>query len=110
MFGIHSLNCPEDTVLYKRIVEQKRTFKFLIRLNKNLDEVRRRIMGTKPLPNVRETFSEVKREESRKKLMMGPHIINFYSRLFKQQADNRQRKGRPWCDHCNKPGHLKENC
>jgi hypothetical protein len=24
--------------------------------------------------------------------------------------DNRQRKGRPWCDHCNKPGHVKENC
>ena len=24
--------------------------------------------------------------------------------------DNRQKKGRPWCDHCNKPGHVKENC
>jgi hypothetical protein len=48
MFEIYSWNCPEDTVLYRRIVEQKRTFKFLLGLNKNLDEVRGRIMGTKP--------------------------------------------------------------
>jgi hypothetical protein len=73
MFEIYSWNCPEDTVLYRRIVEQKRTFKFLIGLNKNLDEVKGRIMGTKPLPNLREAFSEVRREESRKKVMMGPH-------------------------------------
>jgi hypothetical protein len=73
MFEIHNWNCPEDTVLYKRITEQKRTFKFLLGLNKNLDEVRGRIMGTKPLPNLREAFSEVRREESRKKVMMGPH-------------------------------------
>jgi hypothetical protein len=48
-----------------RIVEQKRTFKFLLGLNKNLDEVRGRIMRTKPFPNLREAFSEVRCEESR---------------------------------------------
>ena len=52
-------------------MEQKRTFKFLLGLNKNLDEVRGRVMGTKPLPSIREAFSEVRREESWKKVMMG---------------------------------------
>jgi hypothetical protein len=28
-------------------------------------------MGKKPLPNLREAFSEVRREESKKKVMMG---------------------------------------
>ena len=118
MFEIHSWNCPEDTVLYRRIVEQKRTFKFLLGLNKNLDEVRGRIMGTKPLPNLREAFSEVRCEESRKKVMMRPHNSahimegsSLASRGYSNSNyDNRHRKGRPWCDHCNKPGHAKENC
>ena len=30
-------------------------------------------MGVKPLPSLREAFSEVRREESRKILMMGSH-------------------------------------
>ncbi|RVW29262.1 Retrovirus-related Pol polyprotein from transposon TNT 1-94, partial [Vitis vinifera] len=64
------------------IVEGKRVFKFLLGLNKNLDEIRGRIMGVKPLPSLREAFSEVRREE----------------------------RGRPWCDHCRKSGHSRETC
>lgn len=53
------------------MVEEKKIFKFLLGLNKNLDEVRERLMGTKPLPSCRETLFEVHQEKSRKKLMMG---------------------------------------
>ncbi|KAL6321725.1 hypothetical protein AAG906_031238 [Vitis piasezkii] len=71
-FEVHNWNCVTDGFLYKKIVEGKRVFKFLLGLNKNLDEIRGRIMGVKPLPSLREAFSEVRREE----------------------------RGRPWCDHC----------
>ena len=71
MFEVHTWKCPEDTALYQKNVEQKRTFKFLLGLKKNLDEVRGRVMGTKPFPSIREAFSEVRCEESRKKVMMG---------------------------------------
>ena len=30
-----------------------------------------------PLPNLKEAFSEVRREESRKKVMMGSHYLAF---------------------------------
>ncbi|RVX02015.1 Retrovirus-related Pol polyprotein from transposon TNT 1-94 [Vitis vinifera] len=56
---------------YRKIVEQKRLFKFFLGLNRELDDVRGRIMGIKPLPSLREAFSEVRHEESRKKVMMG---------------------------------------
>ena len=56
--------------MYRKLVEQKRTIRFLLGLNKDLDEVRGRIMGIKPLPTIREAFAEVWREESREKLMM----------------------------------------
>ena len=75
-------------------------------------------MGTKPFPNIREAFSEVRQEESQKKLMMGSQnsAPNLKGSALAAQGpqnnvtDNRQRKGRPWCDHCRKPGHLREIC
>lgn len=56
--------------LYKHLVETKRVFKFLSGLNKDLDEVRGRVLSLKPLPSIREVFSTVRHEESRRKVMM----------------------------------------
>jgi len=39
-------------------------------LNKNLDEVRGRIIGTKPLPSICEVFAYVRREENKRKIML----------------------------------------
>ena len=64
MFETDSWKYSHDSTLYQKIVEQKRTFKFLLGLNKDFDEVKGRVMGIKPLPSVREAFSEVRREES----------------------------------------------
>ncbi|GMP56667.1 hypothetical protein CsSME_00021073 [Camellia sinensis var. sinensis] len=116
-FEVHNWQCVADGLLYKKIVEGKRVFKFLLGLNTNLDEIRGRIMGVKPLPSLREAFSEVRREESRKKLMIGSHqqLNMAESSALKTQFtpfDNRQKNkgGRPWCDHCRKPGHSRETC
>ncbi|KAL6314405.1 hypothetical protein AAG906_022488 [Vitis piasezkii] len=116
-FEVHNWNCVTDGLFYKKIVEGKCVFKFLLGLNKNLDQIRGRIMGVKPLPSLREAFSEVRREESRKNLMMGSHqqLNMVESSALKTQFapfDNRQKikGGRPWCDHCRKPGHSRETC
>jgi len=45
-------------------VEKDYIYQFLLCLNKNLDEVKGRILGTKPLLNIREAFSEIRRGES----------------------------------------------
>lgn len=63
--------CPDDKKQYNGLLEKDRIYKFLLGLNKDLDEVRGRILGTKQLPKIREVFSEVRREESRRKLMLG---------------------------------------
>ena len=39
VFEKHKWTCSKDEALFKEIVEQKRVFKFLLGLNKNLDEV-----------------------------------------------------------------------
>ncbi|XP_058068722.1 uncharacterized protein LOC131218054 [Magnolia sinica] len=76
MFEEYDWKCPEDGIKYRKIIEKKRLYKFLLGLNKDLDEVRGRIMGLKPLPSIQEAFSEVRMEESRKKVMMGPPTTN----------------------------------
>ena len=111
-------NCPEDAAKYQKIVEKRQLFKFLLGgLNKDLDEIRGRILGTKALPIIREAFTEVKREESRKKLMLGKQtavaITESSALATRGQSSNnggnqRQQKGRPWCDHCKKHGHTKD--
>ena len=51
MFEELEWECPVDCNKYKKIVEKERIFKFLLGLNKNLDAVRGRILGIKPLPS-----------------------------------------------------------
>ena len=58
MFETTKWDHPMDEIKYK-IVEKKQIYKFLLGLNKNLDEVRGRILRTKPLPNIQEVASEV---------------------------------------------------
>ena len=69
-FETNDQDYPTDKAKYKKILERKHVYKFLLGLNKNLDKVRGRIMGMKPLPSIREAFFEVHREEIRKKFIM----------------------------------------
>ncbi|XP_074356022.1 uncharacterized protein LOC141695694 [Apium graveolens] len=103
------------------MLDRERLFNFFHGLNRELDEVRGRILGKSHLPSVHEAFAEVRREESRNRVMMGltttakidnsalsvrnhsMHVVrdpNFGSDF------RRTRKERPWCTTCNKPGHL----
>ncbi|KAL4562842.1 hypothetical protein LXL04_026873 [Taraxacum kok-saghyz] len=113
-------SCSADGKQYKRILETERIYKFLLGLNQELDEVRGRILGMKPMPSLREVFSEVRREESRRRVMLGVsgHPVTEGSALATRFPSNpksrtgpsQKKTGRPWCDHCKRPGHTKETC
>ncbi|RVW15299.1 Auxin response factor 12 [Vitis vinifera] len=65
LFDDNTRACPDCSVRYTKKLEKERLFAFLHGLNKDLDEVRGRILGTKPLPGIQDAFAEVRREESR---------------------------------------------
>ncbi|KAH9677444.1 retrotran gag 3 domain-containing protein [Citrus sinensis] len=71
LFNECEWRCIDDGARYKKLVDKNRIYDFLAGLNKELDDVRGRILGTKPLPSIREIFAEVRREESRKRVMLG---------------------------------------
>jgi len=104
----------KDKKKYKELGTD-RIYKFLLGLNKDLDEVRGRILGFKPLPKIREVFSKVRREESKSKLLLGtsisvPSIESLTMAARGNQPRPPQKKNHPWCDHCKRPGHTKETC
>ena len=53
------------------MVDKERIYNFLSCLNKELNEVRGRLLGTKPLPTMDEVFAKVQREECCKNAMLG---------------------------------------
>lgn len=57
---------PKDAARFKKREENDRVYMFLAGLDRSLDEVRGRILARRPLPSIREVFSEVRREEARK--------------------------------------------
>ncbi|GAA0184820.1 hypothetical protein LIER_32108 [Lithospermum erythrorhizon] len=87
-----------------------------------------------PFPTTEEAFSEIRREETRKRVMLQkttrtgveksalmtttPDTEEPYAALaanrhrggsdFRESSDGRSKK--PWCDHFHKPGHTKADC
>ncbi|GAA0146415.1 hypothetical protein LIER_06379 [Lithospermum erythrorhizon] len=51
-------------------MKKERVYEFLTGLNNELDEVRGRIIGQKPFPSTEEAFAEVRREETRRRIML----------------------------------------
>ncbi|KAG6497063.1 hypothetical protein ZIOFF_044949 [Zingiber officinale] len=112
----------EDGQYHKKTVEDSRIFKFLTGLNVEFDEVRGKIIGRRPLPSLSEVFSKVRREESRRNVMLGkkePTTIIEGSALTSTGSNIRrgtanlrkpEEKSVLWCDFCNKPRHTRETC
>ena len=50
-------------MVFREMVERDWMINFLAGLNNDLDDVRGRIVGMKPLPSIEETFAVVRREE-----------------------------------------------
>ncbi|CAN1143679.1 hypothetical protein LINPERHAP2_LOCUS13722, partial [Linum perenne] len=98
---------------------------FLVGLNAELDEVRGRIIGRDPLPPIAEVFNEVRREETRRRVMLGSRkevqpvegsAFQAVSGLLGPAPEwygvQRQRghdpKAHLRCDFCGKRSHVRE--
>ena len=119
LFNTYEWKSPEDAQHHKKTVEDGRIFKFLAGLNVEFDEVRGRIIGRQPLPLIGDVFSEVRREESRRNVMLGKKgtgvaegsalvsMTGSKAPILQRKSDEKQQV---WCDFCHKPRHTRETC
>ncbi|XP_057416096.1 uncharacterized protein LOC130710761 [Lotus japonicus] len=119
LFNTYKWNSAEDAKHHRQTVEEGRIFQFLAGLNEELDEVRGRIIGRATLPSLGEVFAEVRREETRRSVMMGktktdapPSETNALAveTAALKTSTNQKNFSNRWCDHCNRPGHTRESC
>ena len=124
-------DCTRDSVRFKKKMENERVFEFLAGLNCELDNVRSRVLSRRPLPSIREVFSEVRREESRRRVMLdhsvgpegsalltygphGPHgpyaIAGRGPSVAGSSGPSPRQSKRTYCEHCKKLGHTKDTC
>ncbi|KAL4319272.1 hypothetical protein GQ457_18G001240 [Hibiscus cannabinus] len=96
MYELNEWKCADDITFYKKLTNQKWIFRFLSGLNKEFDDARSRILATKPLPPVCEAFSEIRREESRRTLMLFESMHSDESALVTNINSNRK-TGKSWC-------------
>lgn len=128
MFHSASWKNPADALLFKQIVQKDRIYDFLAGLTKDLDDVRGRLLGLRPLPSLDEIFAEVRREEHRRRVMLGDGLLSqvessalaahrVSSSVAPALAAPRPPTARQkastntaWCDHCNKAYHTRDQC
>ncbi|GAA0153216.1 hypothetical protein LIER_11511 [Lithospermum erythrorhizon] len=68
----HDQICSACNIKFVKRKEKDRVFEFLQGLNNELDEARGRILATKPFLSTDEAFDEVRREETRRRVMLTP--------------------------------------
>lgn len=77
LFSDYEWKLPDDCNHNKNMVGNHQIFKFVAGLNIEFDEVRGRIIGRQRLPSLEEVFSKLRREESRRSVMLEKKIGNL---------------------------------
>lgn len=69
------LACAEDSAMISSMIERDRIFEFLNGLNKEYEQIRSFLLRMEPLPSLREVFSNINSEESRREVTMGTETL-----------------------------------
>ncbi|GLU12107.1 hypothetical protein SLE2022_288130 [Rubroshorea leprosula] len=110
---------------FSNIQQQEKLMQFLMGLNDSYGSVRSQILLKDPLPAVNKAYSLMLREEKQcdilsKSSQNGNFAAStFYSQKVRDNPssnvqrtnyNSKPKRGRPYCDHCQKLGHTKDHC
>eukprot|EP00257_Ricinus_communis_P026984 XP_025014398.1 uncharacterized protein LOC112536055 [Ricinus communis] len=113
-------SCTADATKFHKIMEKERVYDFLAGLNDVYDQIRVQVLGRDPLPSLRQAYSHVQQEESRRNAML-PTISTERSVMMAQSSSMKPDSTRidslkeveqdsRRCDYCGKPRHTRETC
>ncbi|XP_013617992.1 PREDICTED: uncharacterized protein LOC106324605 [Brassica oleracea var. oleracea] len=117
--SLQSANHTIEDLLAER--ETNRIIDFLMGLNDNYENIRSRILMKKALPSFSEVFNLLDQEDSHRaahtqtsSLLETPTVFqvsqSFNQNSARSSSGGYQRKDRPFCTFCHRPGHVIDRC
>lgn len=99
-----------DKVCRREFKENKRVI-FPYGLIHNLEEVREKIKGMRPMPKIQSALINIKIEESQKRVTQGDKNTrgDNSSMVARGTYQSLKKSGRLWYEFCRKPIHTEEN-
>ncbi|KAH0742822.1 hypothetical protein KY290_030815 [Solanum tuberosum] len=125
-------NCGAKDVMHK-VEQDRRLIQFLMGLNEIYTIIRGNILMMNPLPSVAQVFALLIQEEKQREFKSNNQLFVESSSLaasssgcslaanvsgtskgqifqINYSSASPNRRGRPFCDHCKRPSHIKEKC
>ena len=110
--------CSECIENHHKKVNKKHIYDFFSGLNKDLNKVHVRLLTSKSIPSINEIFAEVRREETRKCVMLGTVKATTENSAFSirgpenshGESRNQKKCGNLWCDHYQRSHHSLDKC
>ena len=110
---------PTHTATLKKRIENERVYDFLTGLDPGFDQIRVQVLAQDPLPNLRSTYTFVRREELRQVAMLTSPpqeslalmtIHHSPSVLVSSRSWKPEDKESLFCTHCKRTKHTREIC
>ncbi|XP_073141785.1 uncharacterized protein [Henckelia pumila] len=89
------------------MISKHKLLQFLMGLNDSYAHVRSHILMTSPLPSVGQAFAIISQEESHRNISTSVTPLMDSTAFY---SSHHKRPPSPRCEHCNWPGHTRENC
>ncbi|KAM7489271.1 hypothetical protein LguiB_026755 [Lonicera macranthoides] len=99
--------------------ERDRTMEFLQGLHDRFSSLRSQILLIEPLPSAQRIFNLVKQEEEQQSINATIHptinsaalnVNKYEPRPSRSNNGNTHKRQRPFCDYCNRHGHIRQTC
>ena len=115
-------SCTTDATKFQKLIEKERVYDFLAGLNDIFDQIRVQVPGRDPFPSLRQAYSHVQQEKSRRNVMLPTASIERISMLFyssttitkfdaaKTDSTKGTEQDNIKCDYCGKPRHTRDTC
>ena len=93
-----------------RYQNQEKVMCFLTGLNESYHAIRAQVLILDPFPSLAKVFSTIIQHERQRNIGLQPNLTAAASPNVPAAVPNKNKRQRPFCTHCEKPGHLKEKC
>lgn len=115
-------SCTDDATKFHKLIEKEHVYDFLVGLNDVFNQIRIQVLRRDPFPSLRQKYSYVQQEESRRSAMLltistersgtlvDSSTITSKLDIARSESMRGVEQDNRKCDYCWKPRRTKDTC